>query len=164
MDAQGPERARPYTEAAGATFVTAVDEDNLLGRTYGFKAIPNGLLIDESGVLRYTRFGGVDVRRPDTTEVLRRWTGGSNLDDTGEESVAPAGVAESEAQELFSRGLVRYREGRTGEAVADWRRALALDPDNYIIHKQIWAVENPERFYDGDVDYDWQKHQMEQGR
>ncbi len=50
-------------------------------------------------------------------------------------------------------------QGRTEAAMTEWRRALALDPGNWIIHKQIWAVEHPEAFYEGAVDYDWQKQQ-----
>ncbi len=50
-------------------------------------------------------------------------------------------------------------QGRTEEAMAEWRKALALDPGNWIIHQQIWAVEHPEAFYEGAVDYDWQKQQ-----
>ncbi len=40
-------------ERANPSFTTVVDEENLLSQLYGFKAIPNGLLIDEGGVLRY---------------------------------------------------------------------------------------------------------------
>ena len=42
-------------------------------------------------------------------------------------------------------------------------RGLELNPDNYLIRKQIWAVENPERFYEGDVDYNWQREQTAKG-
>ena len=35
-----------------------------------------------------------------------------------------------------------------------------LDPSNWIIHKQIWAVENPDKFYEGNVDYNWQRQQL----
>ena len=48
--------------------------------------------------------------------------------------------------------------------MAAWRRGVALQPDNYIIRKQIWAVENPDRFYQGQVDYAWQKEQLDAGR
>ena len=48
--------------------------------------------------------------------------------------------------------------------MALWREGMALEPDNYIIRKQIWAVENPDKFYDADIDFDWQRRQMEQGR
>ena len=73
------------------------------------------------------------------------------------------GAGHSEANAIFRRGLALYREGRIGEALARWRQGLDLDPDNYLIRKQIWAVENPERFYEGDVDYDWQREQVARG-
>ncbi len=41
---------------------------------------------------------------------------------------------------------------------------MALVPENRIVRKQIWAIENPERFYEGMVDFDWQKEQIAAGR
>ncbi len=81
----------------------------------------------------------------------------------GEESADGLGAEHSEANVIFRQGLALYREGRIGEALARWRQGLELDPDNYLIRKQIWAVENPERFYEGDVDYDWQQKQIATG-
>ena len=40
LDAQGPEKPRPFAEKAGCEFTTIVDEENLLGQLYGFKAVP----------------------------------------------------------------------------------------------------------------------------
>ena len=60
--------------------------------------------------------------------------------------------------------MALYRAGNVAEAVVEWRKGAELEPDNYIIRKQIWAVENPERFYTGDVDYDWQDEQEAKGR
>ncbi|MBI1926333.1 tetratricopeptide repeat protein, partial [Candidatus Poribacteria bacterium] len=68
-------------------------------------------------------------------------------------------VAEADAR--FQLGLVLLEIGKKAEAMAEWRKALALDPQNWIIHKQIWAVEHPDKFYRGNVDYDWQKRQLE---
>ena len=118
MDAQGAARARPYTELAGATFTTVVDEGNLLGQVFGFKAIPNGLLIDESGVLRYSRFGGFDIRRPESLDVLKRWAAGSNLHELAKQ---PEGQLPEEAGAvpgLFQKGTSLYQEGKVEEAVA----------------------------------------------
>ena len=61
---------------------------------------------------------------------------------------------------LFQRGQELYRQGRVAEALEQWREAAALEPANWIVRKQIWAVEHPERFYDGAVDFDWQKEQI----
>ena len=73
------------------------------------------------------------------------------------------GAEHSEANAHFRAGLDLYRDGKVDEAVAEWRRGVELEPDNYIIRKQIWAVQNPDRFYSGDVDFAWQKQQMAQG-
>jgi len=45
-----------------------------------------------------------------------------------------------------------------------WREAVAIEPENWIIRKQIWAIEHPERFYAGEVDFDWQAAQITEGR
>ena len=45
-----------------------------------------------------------------------------------------------------------------------WREGIVLDPQNWNMRKQLWAIENPDKFYAGDVDYGWQKEQVEAGR
>ena len=35
-----------------------------------------------------------------------------------------------------------------------------MDPQNWLIRKQLWAIETPEVSYEGDVDYGWQKEQI----
>ena len=159
VDAQGADKARPFAEKAGATFTTLVDERNLLGQLYGFKAIPNGYLIDESGVVRYKRLGGFDVRRADTARVVARWCEGSTPDG-GAAQDADLGDEHGAANAHFRAGQDLYRQGSVAEALERWREGVALEPDNWIIRKQIWAVENPGRFYDGAVDFDWQKEQI----
>ncbi len=59
MDAQGPDVARRFTEAAHVTFPTAVDRSQGLWELYDFKVIPNGFFIDEQGVVRYMKIGGL---------------------------------------------------------------------------------------------------------
>ena len=163
MDVQGADRARPYVEHAGAAFTTVVDEQNLLGQLYGFKAIPNGFLIDERGMVHYKKLGGFDIREADTRAVVEQWVDGPGLDDLLDTDMDVLGSAHSQANAHFRRGQRLYRDGRAEAAIVEWRKGVNLEPDNYIIRKQIWAVENPERFYSGDVDYNWQDAQMEKG-
>ena len=158
MDAQGPDRARPYVQE-GDTFKTVVDAQNQLGDLYGFKAIPNGFLIDGDGVVRYKRLGGFDIRRPETREVVEQWATGVGPGAPAEQAPVATGPTDARASSLFREGLALYRTGDVERAMALWRRGLELDPDNYIVRKQIWAVENPERFYDVDVDHAWQREQ-----
>ena len=150
---------RSYVERAGATFTTLVDRENILSDLNGFRAIPNGFLIDEQGIVQYSRLSGFDIRRQETAEVLERWLSAESQVPGGDEPKGSLGDGHAEANAIFREGLEHYRAGRTAEAMARWRQGLELDPGNYLIRKQIWAVENPDKFYDGDVDYDWQREQ-----
>ena len=140
-----------------------MDRENVLSDLYGFQAVPNGFLIDEQGVVQFSRLGGFDIGRRETAEALERWVSGEGPVPGGDEPEDSLGDGHSEANAIFREGLAHYRSGRTAEALASWRRGLELDPNNYLIRKQIWAVENPERFYEGDVDYDWQREQLAKG-
>ena len=35
------------------------------------------------------------------------------------------------------------------------------DPENFIFRKQYWAINNPEKFYSGKIDTDWQRKKLE---
>lgn len=71
------------------------------------------------------------------------------------------GVKPGEPSILFTWGLVLMHQGRKSEALRKLKQARDLDPDNWRIRKQIWAIENPDKFYDGpSPDYDWQKEEL----
>jgi hypothetical protein len=55
--------------------------------------------------------------------------------------------------------LELFDEGRRDDALVTWRRALQIDPENFVIRSQIWAVEHPEHFYPV-VDRKWQEQQL----
>ena len=61
------------------------------------------------------------------------------------------------------KGRRLYERGLIDEALAEWRTAVAIDPGNFNIRKQVWAIENPERFYADRVDFDWQQEQLDKG-
>ena len=166
IDAQGADMARPFVEAADATFPTVVDRNNLLSSIYGFKAIPNALFINELGVIQYLKYTGFDIRKPEFQRAADFWvtTGQLPSDNaTQEVDVTDSETNHTEAVRLFHNGMKLYKDDKVKDAMDLWRKAVALEPDNYVIRKQIWAVENPEKFYVGNVDYDWQKEQMAKG-
>lgn len=68
------------------------------------------------------------------------------------------------AEGPFRIGRAMLRQGRKKQALVELKKAWEFDKGNWIIRKQIWAIEHPEKFYDGKVDYDWQKMQIEQGK
>lgn len=160
MDAQGPDKPRPYVEKAGVTFPMLIDEQNMLGELFGFRAIPNGLLVEADGTVVHRKFGGFEIRDPDRRRMVNEWIASGSL--AAEESSA-SNALEGESMKLFHEGLERLRAGEVDAARGLWRQAVDIDPKNYVVRKQLWAVENPERFYDGAVDFDWQREQMAQG-
>jgi hypothetical protein len=165
VDVQGPEKVLPYLEKADAKFVTLIDQINLLSGLFGFKAVPNGLLIDESGILNYQKYSGFDVRRREFREIVETWIEGASAEwllSRMKEDVM-GGPDHQKAIRLFQIGVDYYNQGKLKESLEEWGRARDLEPDNWVIRKQIWAVQNPEKFYDGKVDGNWQQHQIEQG-
>ncbi len=170
MDAQGPERVRPFAQEAQATYSILVDQENTLGAMFGFKAIPNAFVIDEAGVLRYKRLATFTIKKPEIREELmavltQHFEAGRSApagDLATDEDVEALQMAEVGAARLFAEGATQYRAGRVGEALALWRRAWHLDPGNFIIRKQIWAVGAPDKFYPR-IDFDWQKERLERG-
>jgi tetratricopeptide (TPR) repeat protein len=51
--------------------------------------------------------------------------------------------------------------GQKDKALSALRQASALDPGNWIIHKQIWAIGHPEQFYPA-INSKWQEEQLQQ--
>ena len=164
VDAQGAEVARPWHEVAEAEFVTLVDQRNELGERYNLKAIPYGIMIDEFGRLVKGPFS-INVENEDTIALLEKWLSEPSYNEVLIREAEPPQKGEdpkiAEANARFQLGLVLLETGKKAEAMVEWRKASALNPHNWIVHKQIWAVEHPEKFYETDVDYGWQKQQLD---
>ena len=151
VDLQGPEKSRPYHEQAGAEFVTVVDEENSLARVFGFRAIPNGILVDEKGNLVFQQYGGFDVRNDETRGLVSAFISDGQISKESDTSF------NGPASDHFERGLAHYHAGEIELARSVWREGIPLDPENWNMRKQLWAIENPDKFYAGKVDYGWQR-------
>jgi tetratricopeptide (TPR) repeat protein len=155
---------RPWHDKANAEFVTLVDAQNIVGNRYNLKAIPYGVMIDEAGRLVKSPFN-INVANKETLAMLEKWLSDPTYNAPLLQSLKPLNKSQNpkviEANARFQLGLALLEVGKKTEAMAEWRKALKLDPKNWIIHKQIWAVEHPDKFYDGNVDYGWQKAQLE---
>lgn len=177
-DVGGADAARPFPARAGATFPTVVDADNLLGRIFDYKIIPNGLFVDEAGVVQGIWIG-FSVDRPECVEMVDRFLAG-NMEPfrrmpqgpVGSPGVAPGTVGtvrvltatEEELYEARVRlGALLHASGRHEEALAEWQKALRMDPENFVLRKQIWVLRYPEKFHPT-IDFSWQKEQLARER
>ncbi len=59
------------------------------------------------------------------------------------------------ARALMGLAAIDLDLGEREKALAALKQAWALEPGNWIIRKQIWAVEHPEEFYPA-INTDWQ--------
>jgi hypothetical protein len=165
MDRGGADSLRPFVEKARATFPILVDTAGRTSQLFDFKAIPNGLLVDEGLMVRYRKDGGFkNENEPDLAAVERFFRG----EDPGPSPAAGSAYELS----LLARELVathmRHGDllaslGRTEEAVAEWQAALRLDPENLTIRKPIWMALHPEKFHPV-IDKDWQRVQLKAER
>ena len=141
-----------------------VDTENLLSAYFGFRVIPNMVFVDESGIIRYIKFAGFDIRHATDRTFVEGFIQSPNIEDLARATEQGTGFDDPMALVHFQAGMVCYRRGETKEAMDAWREAVAIEPENWIIRKQIWAIEHPERFYAGEVDFDWQAAQIAEGR
>lgn len=166
LDAPGAQVARPWHDKARATFTTVVDQHNLLASAFGFKVIPNGLLIDEHGILRFKQIGGFEVAKPEIRAQVEAFIKLSDEGTTDAQATQPSSLAQRlsdspESWEQHYQSAVRLMEaGQTKEAAIALRHALVLDPTNFVVRKQLWRVLHPEKFGD-QIDLDWQKEQRQ---
>ena len=161
IEHSGPEAARSFVEAAGLTFPTIVDEHGVLSRLFDFKVVPNGILLDEEGTIRWAKFGGFSTDNPDDVAVVERFLAG---DEPGASPApdSPYTLGPLERELVATKlhlGRVLLDGGRMTEAVVAWRDALRLDPENFTIRKQIWVAEHPEKFFPT-IDLAWQQEQL----
>jgi hypothetical protein len=154
QDAAGDERVRCVVEERQVVFPVLVDRESELGRKLGFRVVPSGFFVDTAGLIRYRHTSDFDLADPRVRWNLERFLAGEATVPTD-----PDDRVDSRALELFAEGVGYYTRGHPDEAIAHWREALRLDPDNFLIRSQIWALEHPERFYPA-VDREWQELQL----
>jgi tetratricopeptide (TPR) repeat protein len=133
-----PDRTRPYAEPHLGTFTTVVDSAGALGRLFDFDVVPNGVFLDEQGVIRFLHIGGFDVRRPEIAAQVE------TLCDADFAIAGPAPVVHQEALDLevlrveiaarpgepslhFALGDALLRDGRASDAQRSFARAVDLD-------------------------------------
>ncbi len=164
VEHQGAEAARPFVEDAWAEFPTVVDDHGALSQRFGYKVVPNGLLVDEGGTIRYAKFGGFSIDDANDVAAVERFLAGEDPGPSTKAAPDRLGRLERELVETkLQLGRLLLESGRREEAVAAWREALRLDPENFTIRKQIWAAEHPEKFHPT-IDWDWQRAQLKAER
>lgn len=153
QDAQGADRVAPIVEQYGIEFPVLLDPASTLAAALHFNVVPTGIFVDD-GRIAYRHPDDFDAGDPRVRAALHAFLRG--------EPVPPhqGGLPmRPEALEAFARGVASHARGDEAEALDHWRAALEIDPDNFLVRSQIWALEHPERFWPA-VDRRWQEEQL----
>ena len=73
------------------------------------------------------------------------------------------GIDEKNPDNWFLLGRSHLAQGNKEQALDCLRRALKLDPEDFIIRKQIWSITYPEKFHPT-IDWNWQREQLKKER
>ena len=119
LDTGGADAARPFIEAASPTHPSLIDEYHVLDERLGVVNVPNGVWIDESGVLV----------RPVEPAFTRR----SPLED----APVPEGLPDRLREMLVEAKKIRTQPEAYVEALRDWvsrgaESPYALPPDEVV--------------------------------
>lgn len=165
QDAQGAGVARPWVEKAGGTYRALLDQHNFIGKAYNLKYVPVGIAVDETGRL-VMPVSSVDIQDAGFRAELEQWARAAIVPERWagmEGGGAPRALTpdEQEADARFQLAIALLAQDKKPEAIAELEQAVRLDPQNWLIRKQLWAIDQPEAFYAGGVDYTWQEARQE---
>ena len=127
--------------------------------------MPNGVLVDRDGTIRYAKYGGFLIERAEDVAAVERFLQGGDPGPSPEYA-APYVLGPVEQDLVVTKlrlGRLLDSLGRREEALREWQAALRLDPANLVIRKQIWAVRYPEKFHPT-IDWAWQQEQVARER
>jgi hypothetical protein len=153
QDAQGAGRVAPVVREREIGFPVLVDPASTLAAALEFQVVPTGIFADD-GRIAYRHPDDFDAGDPRVRAALDAFL-------RGEPVPAPAREARMRpaALERFAAGAAAHARGDDAAALSLWREALEIDPDNFLVRSQIWALEHPERFWPA-VDREWQEQQL----
>jgi len=182
LDVDGAE-ARPFIEQAHPEHPSLIDEGHLLDELFGVVNVPNGVWIDEHGVIvrpaepahpgrnpLNESFRTIDLTTvaPDVAEMLaearkirsdpdvyaamlRDWVehGAASRFVLSPDEVVRRSRSRSDPEATaaahFELGQHLHRAGDHQAAIAHWRQAHRLDPDNWTYKRNAWNFEDPGR-------------------
>jgi len=163
VDVQGPEVVRPWIERFGISLTTLVDRHAQLAERVGVASVPLVLAL-EDGQLSHPATS-INVLDEEQAEAVHRWAVGRadriELPALPQHARNPATEA---ARAWLTVARLALEGGQRQAALEALEHGFELDPDNWLIRKQRWALSDPDRFYAGDIDLDWQEEQRQAGR
>ena len=172
LESRGAEAARPWIEAAKASYPCLIDTNHLVAELYGMVNVPIAVWIDEEGrIVRPAEPAGTtdSFREMDRTNysipataladlrqargnylaALRDWAdhGASSrfalAPDEVRRRMSPRDDSRERATACFRMGEYLHALGIDEAARAYFAEATRLHPENWAFRRQAWNLEDP---------------------
>ncbi|MBI2933069.1 MAG: TlpA family protein disulfide reductase [Planctomycetes bacterium] len=157
FDVQGPDHPMRYLRAARFSFAALIDASCELSRLWGVTSIPFAVAADADAIIRLV----TDESPPSFLEQVPAALAKKADKVPPERKITHP---QPDFEILLQSCTNLLGRGRKEEALVALQQAMALDPANDLVRKQMWAVAHPERFYQGAIDLAWQKAQEDATR
>ncbi|MBI4201831.1 MAG: hypothetical protein HY532_01780 [Chloroflexi bacterium] len=162
-DTKGAEAAARYIQAANPTHPSLVDPTHVVAELYNTRNVPAVFWIDEEGRIVRANDPAFAVRRnPETGEsmpnqpyldALRNWADKGadspylHNEDTVSSRIGQQDWADVQAMAHFRLGTYLYQQGDEQAAVAQFKQAHALKPNNWNYKRQAWNLGDAQKDY-----------------
>ena len=160
LDFQGPEKVIPYLKEYGVKIKTFIDVDNSSCLLFGFKVVTNLLIFYEDLILKFKCIANINILKNEHKLSVEHWIDTGDLGSLNNINSKPVSMPAKESVNVLREGNKIIESGQ-GDAKNLLKNLVSEDPENFIFRKQYWAINNPEKFYLGKIDTDWQRKKLE---
>lgn len=162
QDTGGVKDAGPWITQTKLDYTVLIDQEHLVTKLYSMVNVPTGVWINEQGkIVRPNEVAFVDDRfisfskrsAEEYLKEIRDWVAKGERSEFVwseqqlKERLTPATPERLRADTEFSLAEYLYHSGHGTAAIAHFKEAQRLDPDNWNYRRQAWLLSDAERDY-----------------
>ena len=162
QDTGGAKDAAPWITAANPEYTALIDDKHLVTQLYNMVNVPTAVWINEKGMIvrpnevayvdnRYKAMHGIDAGP--YLDAIRDWVANGDRsafvmsEQEVKERLKPPSPERAMADVEFALAEYLHKNGKTEDAIAHFKEAQRLDPDNWNYKRQAWALSDAEKNY-----------------
>ena len=162
QDTGGAKDAAPWITAANPEYTALIDDKHLVTQLYNMVNVPTAVWINEKGMIvrpnevayvdnRYKAMHGIDAGP--YLDAIRDWVANGDRsafvmsEQEVKERLKPPSPERATADAEFGLAEYLHKNGNGEDAIAHFKEAQRLDPDNWNYKRQAWALSDAEKKY-----------------
>ena len=162
QDTGGARDAGPWITREKLDYTVLIDEQHAVTQRYGMVNVPTAVWINEQGRIvrpsevayvddRYKAFHHIDAAP--YLDAIRDWAQNGDRsryvfsEEEMKQRLKMSNPERAQADAEFALAEYLYKKGFGAEAIAHFKEAQRLAPDNWNYKRQAWALSDAERDY-----------------